>query len=345
MAENFDGLTNKLPELKLDSKQAQGFLSFFKTLSDDPRAVRLFDRRDYYTAHGENATFVAKTYYHTTAMRQLCMEHLVNIGSVEDILFSNSDMQDSPVVVALSPNYRENGCTIELGFVDRIKRVLRMAEFLDDSHFTNVESALVALGCKGCLLPIESGKSTENRMFWIRSRILAGLLKGPIEPVRDLVSRFELAPGALGALLSYAELLADGSNYENYTLIDVEEINSRLDIVQAFVEDTVLRQDLRQHLKRISDIERLSTVCRSSELVCNILYLEPLELWTDNEHLNKFIGVVEASVDLDQLENWKYMISPSYDSTLANQKEQQESLENQIHKLHRQTADDLDLYR
>jgi len=72
-------------------------------------------------------------------------------------------------------------------------------------------------------------------------------------------------------------------------------------------------------------------------------YLEPLHLWTDDEHLNKFIGLVEASVDLDQLENREYMISPSYDSTLANLKEQRELLESQIHNLHRQTADDLDL--
>lgn len=72
-------------------------------------------------------------------------------------------------------------------------------------------------------------------------------------------------------------------------------------------------------------------------------YLEPLQLWTDDEHLNKFIGLVEASVDLDQLENREYMISPSYDSTLANLKEQRELLESQIHNLHRQTADDLDL--
>ena len=41
-------------------------------------------------------------------------------------------------------------------------------------------------------------------------------------------------------------------------LLDVNEINSRLDLVQAFVEDPALRQELRQHLKRISDIERLT---------------------------------------------------------------------------------------
>ncbi|XP_057760535.1 DNA mismatch repair protein MSH2 [Arachis stenosperma] len=502
MVEAFDdNSNNKLPELKLDTKQAQGFLSFFKTLPNDSRAIRFFDRRDYYTAHGENATFIAKTYYHTTTVlrqlgsgsdplssvsvsrtmfetiaRDLLLERtdhtlelyegsgsnwrLVksgtpgNIGSFEDVLFANSEMQDSPVVVALSLNFRENGCTVGLSFVDLTKRVLGMAEFLDDSHFTNVESALVALGCKECLLPSESGKSTENRMlcdaltkcgvmlterkkseFKTRDLVqdLGRLVKGSIEPVRDLVSGFEFAPGALGALLSYAELLADESNYGNFTLrrysldsymrldsaamralnvlesktdanknfslfglmnrtctagmgkrllhmwlkqplLNVNEINLRLDVVQAFVEDTVLRQDLRQHLRRISDIERLvhnlqkrraglahivklyqstirlpyikSALERYDGPFSSMMksrYLEPLELWTDDDHLNKFIGLVEASVDLDQLENREYMISSSYDPTLTKLKEQQESLENQIHKLHRQTADDLDL--
>ncbi|CAJ2634896.1 unnamed protein product [Trifolium pratense] len=501
MDENFDGFNNKLPELKLDSKQAQGFLSFFKTLPDDPRAIRFFDRRDYYTAHGENATLIAKKYYHTTtALRQLGSgsnalssvsvsrnmfetvardlllertDHTLevyegsgsnwrlvksgtpgNIGSFEEVLFANSEMQDSPVVVALSLNFRESGYTIGLGFVNLTKRLLGMAEFLDDSHFTNVESALVALGCKECLVPIERGKSIEYKMlcdvltkcgvmlterkkseFKTRDLVqdLGRLVKGSIEAVQDLVSGFEFAPGALGALLSYADLLADESNYENYTLrrynldsymrldsaamralnvlesktdanknfslfglmnrtctagmgkrllnmwlkqplVDVNEINSRLDVVQAFVEDTVLRQDLRQHLKRISDIERLvhnlqkrraglqhvvklyqssirlpyikSALDRYDGQFSSMMksrYLKDLELWTGADRLNKFIELVETAVDLDYLENGEYMISSSYDSALTELKEQQELLDSQIHDLHRQTAVDLDL--
>ncbi|EOY20928.1 MUTS isoform 1 [Theobroma cacao] len=500
MDENFDE-RNKLPELKLDAKQAQGFLSFFKTLPNDARAVRFFDRRDYYTAHGENATFIAKTYYRTTtALRQLGSgsdglssvtvsksmfetiardlllertDHTLelyegsgshlrlmksgspgNLGSFEDVLFANNEMQDTPVVVALLPNFRENGCTIGFSYVDLTKRVLGLAEFLDDSHFTNTESALVALGCKECLLPIESGKASECRTlndaltrcgvmvterkkteFKARDLVqdLGRLIKGSIEPVRDLVSGFEFAPAALGALLSYAELLADEGNYGNYSirrynlgsymrldsaamralnvlesrtdanknfslfglmnrtctagmgkrllhmwlkqpLLDVSEINSRLDLVQAFVEDTELRQALRQHLKRISDIERLMRniektraglqhvvkLYQSSIRIPYIKsalekydgqfsslirerYLDPFELFTDDDHLNKFISLVETSVDLDQLENGEYMISPSYDDALAALKNEQESLELQIHNLHKQTAIDLDL--
>ncbi|CAL5374356.1 unnamed protein product [Camellia sinensis] len=492
---------NKLPELKLDAKQAQGFLSFFKTLPRDPRAVRFFDRRDYYTAHSENATFIAKTYYHTTtALRQLGTgsdaissvsisknmfetiardlllertDHTLelyegsgsnwrlvksgspgNLGSFEEILFANNDMQDSPVIVSLTPNFRENGCTIGMGYVDLTKRVLGLAEFLDDSHFTNVESALIALGCKECLLPVDSAKSseckplhdalsrcgmmvTERKKTEFKGRDLVQdlgrLVKGSIEPVRDFVSGFEFAPGALGSLLSYAELLADESNYGSYSirqynldsymrldsaamralnvmesktdanknfslfgllnrtctagmgkrllhmwlkqpLLDVNEINSRLDLVQAFVEDTALRQDLRQHLKRISDMERLMRYLEKRRAVLQHIvklyqssirlpyiksalerydgqfsslikqrYLDPLEFLTDDDHLNKFIGLVEASVDLDQLDNGEYMISSSYDPKLSELRDEQESLEQKIHNLHKQTANDLDL--
>ncbi|KAF7838618.1 DNA mismatch repair protein MSH2 [Senna tora] len=321
-----------------------------------------------------------------------------NLGSFEDVLFANSEMQDSPVVVALAPNFRENGCTIGLGFVDLTKRVLGMAEFLDDSHFTNVESALVALGCKECLLPTESGKSSESRMlhdaltkcgvmlterkkseYKTRDLVqdLGRLVKGSIEPVRDLVSGFEVAPCALGALLSYAELLADESNYGNYTLqrynldsymrLDsaamrsLNVLESKTDANKNFslfglmnrtctagMGKRLLHMWLKQPL--LDSCIRLPYIKSALErydgefsLMMKKRYLEPLELWTDDDHLNKFIGLVEAAVDLDQLENGEYMISSNYDSTLSKLKEQQESLESQIHNLHRQTANDLDL--
>ncbi|KAK6925216.1 DNA mismatch repair protein MutS, core [Dillenia turbinata] len=183
--------------------------------------------------HDENATFIAKIYYHTTtALRQLGAgsdgisgvsvsgnmfetfvfdlllertDHIIkhyeasdsnwklvrsgtpgNLGSFEDVLFANNDVRDSHAIVALLPNFSANGCTIGLSFIDLTKRVLGLAEFLDDSHFTNVESAL---------------------------------LKQPLS--------------------------------------DVNEINRRLNLVQTFVEDTQLQPDLGLHLKGISDIERM----------------------------------------------------------------------------------------
>uniref|UniRef100_A0A0V0IWN6 DNA mismatch repair protein MSH2 n=1 Tax=Solanum chacoense TaxID=4108 RepID=A0A0V0IWN6_SOLCH len=157
-------------------------------------------------------------------------------------------------------------------------------------------------------------------------------------------------------------------------LLDVDEINCRLDLVQAFVEDAALRQDLRQHLKRISDIERLThNLERKRASLLHVVklyqsgiripyiksvlerydgqfaplirerYIDSLEKWSDDNHLNKFIALVETAVDLDQLENGEYMISSAYDSNLSALKDEQETLEQQIHNLHKQTGNDLDL--
>lgn len=63
----------------------------------------------------------------------------------------------------------------------------------------------------------------------------------------------------------------------------------------------------------------------------------------DEERLNKFIALVEVSVDLDQLENGEYMISPGYDPNLAALKNELTAIEQQINDLHKQAANDLDL--
>ncbi|KAF2670707.1 DNA mismatch repair protein [Microthyrium microscopicum] len=59
------------PELKVDDEL--GFIKAFKGLPTlEEGTIRLFDRSDYYTAHGENAVFIAKSVYKSTSVpRQL----------------------------------------------------------------------------------------------------------------------------------------------------------------------------------------------------------------------------------------------------------------------------------
>lgn len=48
------------PDLKVDDEV--GFIKFFRNLSaNDNETVRIFDRGDWYTAHGDDATFIART--------------------------------------------------------------------------------------------------------------------------------------------------------------------------------------------------------------------------------------------------------------------------------------------
>ncbi|RDL32552.1 DNA repair protein MutS, III [Venustampulla echinocandica] len=59
------------PELKVDDEV--GFIRFFKSLpTEGEDTIRIFDRGDWYTAHGDDASFIARTVYKTTSvLRQL----------------------------------------------------------------------------------------------------------------------------------------------------------------------------------------------------------------------------------------------------------------------------------
>ncbi|KAI5069125.1 hypothetical protein GOP47_0015426 [Adiantum capillus-veneris] len=502
MEEGMDSVAEaKLPELKLDAKQVRGFISFYGRLSEDEQVVRFFDRKDYYTAHGDNAVFIAKTYYRTlTALRQLGndsdalssvsisksmfetilrdllltrTDHTVElyegsgsnwsliktgtpgrIGSFEDVLFATSDMQDTPVVMAVQASIHENERLVGMAFVNLTKRSMGLTEFLDDDHYTNLESAMIALGCKECVIPQENTKSkdaerlkdvyarcnvllTEKKKNIFKSRDtdqdVGRLAKGSVEQLKDSIFASELAAGALSALLSYTDLLADDSNYGKYVLepysvntfmrldaaalralnvlegkadanknfslfglmnrtctagmgkrllnrwlkqplLDVAEINFRLDLVQAFVEDTALRQDLRQHLKRIPDMDRLirkidkrkatlqdivklyqasvrlpflkDILERYEGEIASLIherFLKSLKTWTGQDHLGKFEGLVEAAVDLEQIQAGEYIIAAGYDSNLQNLKSERDAVEDKIQKAHKNAADELDL--
>ncbi|XP_002982304.2 DNA mismatch repair protein MSH2 [Selaginella moellendorffii] len=492
----------KLPELKLDAKQAQGFIKFFRKLPEDPSVIRFFDRRDYFTAHGDNASLIARLYYRTTtALRQVgsgsdtlssvsiskSMFEVITrdvllekteynvelyegsggnwklaksatpgkLGSFEDVLFSSIDMHDTPVVMAVWTVARDQEQLVGIAFTDMTRRTLGTLEFLDDDQYTNLESALLALGCRECVLPAENAKSvdgrrlrdvlarcnvrlTEKKKAEFKSRDieqdLSRLIKSTsVEELRELVVKYEVASAALAALLAYTDIFADDSNHGKYRLqqysldrymrldaaalralhvleskndpnknstlfglmnrtstagmgkrllnrwlkqplLDVDEIKHRHDVVQMFVEDAELRESLKNCLKRVPDVERLTRKLERSRATLQDLvklyqvsvrlsvvkdaleryegefasaieerYVVPLREWTLAEHLGRYDALIESAIDLDQIKNGEYIISASYDSSLKTIKADRDAVEEEIREAHEQAANDLDL--
>ena len=80
------------------------------------------------------------------------------LGSFEEELYHNTDMADVPVVMAVFLQYVEGARTVGVAYCDATGRKLGACQFTDDEHFCTLETVLVQLGAKECVLPKVSGQ-------------------------------------------------------------------------------------------------------------------------------------------------------------------------------------------
>lgn len=155
-------------------------------------------------------------------------------------------------------------------------------------------------------------------------------------------------------------------------LVDKNRIEQRLNIVEAFFNNVVLRQTVQEELKKFPDFSRMAkkfqkqranlqdcvrvyqAVKRLPELVSgldnchddhrplvNELFMIPLLELVDD--FSKFLELVETTIDLEQVENHEFLIKPSFDEGLQ---ECRESLDELLEKIPREldkAASDLGL--
>ncbi|PHH74254.1 hypothetical protein CDD80_3205 [Ophiocordyceps camponoti-rufipedis] len=281
------------PELKLDDEG--GFIRFFKSLpAVAVDTIRIFDRGDWYTAHGKDAIFIAKTVYKTTSVvrhlgrndhtgldsvtmtvtvfRQFLREALFKLGKSIQIWESPSgrmnwkcvkqaspgnlqDVEDdlgghiesAPIIMAVKVTARasEARC-VGVCFADATVRELGVSEFLDNELYSNLESLLIQLGVRECLIQLD-GKAAKdggdpelNKLRQILDG--CGVAIGQ-RPAADFATRdieqdltrllkdeksaslllpqsdqLGLAMGSAAALVKYLGLLQDVSNFGQYRL-------------------------------------------------------------------------------------------------------------------------------
>jgi DNA mismatch repair protein MSH2 len=155
-------------------------------------------------------------------------------------------------------------------------------------------------------------------------------------------------------------------------LMSKTEITKRQQLVEAFVEDTELRQTMQEeHLRAIPDLYRLAKrfqrklanledVVRAYQVVIRLpgflgtlegvmdeKYREPLDeaytikLQEYASSLEKLAEMVETTVDLEALDNHEYIIKPEFDDGLRTIRKKLDKLKHEISNEHHLASKDL----
>ncbi|KAH6567900.1 hypothetical protein BASA62_005862 [Batrachochytrium salamandrivorans] len=195
-----------------------------------------------------------------------------NLQSVEDLLFVNAEVSSSPVILAVTVTTRGADKVIGVGYTDATTmRKLGVCEFVDNETFTNFESILVQLGVKECVVPDDSQNYDLKKIKEIVSRCdvvvterrrgdfsindihqdLGRLLENDL-PVSTL-PEMELtnALQCVAALIKYLGLLADESNFGEYTM-NKHDLSQYMRLDAAAVKALNLTATGRQKLAIIS---------------------------------------------------------------------------------------------
>ncbi|KAI2779983.1 muts domain V-domain-containing protein [Daldinia loculata] len=162
------------------------------------------------------------------------------------------------------------------------------------------------------------------------------------------------------------------SQWLKQPLMNKDEIEKRQQLVEAFVNDTELRQTMQEeHLKSVPDLYRLAKrfqrnkanledVVRAYQVVIRLpgflgtlegvmdeKYKDPLdEAYTNklrgfSDSLGKLADMVETTVDLDALDNHEFIIKPEFDDNLRIVRRKLDKLRSNMDNEFRKAADDL----
>ncbi|KAJ2753881.1 MSH2 protein [Coemansia pectinata] len=163
-----------------------------------------------------------------------------NLQQVEELLFANSEMVAVPLVMAVTFKVTVDQMQCGVAFVDPAQRSMGVCEFTDNDVFSNLESLVIQLGVRECLVEKETAMRhlehtklvgvlercgvvvTERARSQFASTDVEQDLGRLLELTAPVASLAELdlkgAIGALAAIIQYLNLLMDETNFGSYSL-------------------------------------------------------------------------------------------------------------------------------
>ncbi|KAI9307805.1 putative DNA mismatch repair protein MSH2 [Cunninghamella echinulata] len=176
----------------------------------------------------------------TTGWTLACKASPGNLQDVEDFLFLNSSMTISPIILAVKWQATSDQKMVGVSYADASVKEIGVAEFMDNELYSNLESLLIQLGVKECLLPADdSGKDYESiKIRGILDRCgivvtdrkkadfniknidqdLNRLLEGEVSVAALPEFDMKRAMEASACLIKYLSLLSDESNFKQFKL-------------------------------------------------------------------------------------------------------------------------------
>ncbi|KAK5661768.1 hypothetical protein OQA88_9869 [Cercophora sp. LCS_1] len=249
------------PELKVDDEH--GFIRFFKSLPDlGEDTIRIFDRGDWYTAHGENANFIARTVYKTTSVvRQLGKSDHTGLASVtmtmtvfRQFLREALFKLGKRIEIWASPNGRMNWKVVKQASPGNLQDV-------EDDIGGQFDGAPVIMAVK------ISTKATEARTVGVCFADASVRELGVSEFLdNDLYSNFEALLIQLGVKECLVQL-EKGEKEKDPELTKLKQIidNCGVAITERAGADFGIR-DIEQDLARLLKDERSTTMLPQTEL-------------------------------------------------------------------------------
>lgn len=254
-----------------------------------------------------------------------------NIEQVDDLIVGS--LETNIVLASLKFNFNGTGatnyCTIAVSFIDNTNYRIGLFDLLDNEVFSNLESCLIQLGIKECLIPdLRDNPTMENDLKKILSVIdrcscVASFVKASDFNGKDVesdlaklcgnelslsVSKFSAnALGACNVLLQYLNIMSDETNLGNFEIVehslsqfvklDASAIKA-LNVFPAGSQNTSATMSVGSSQKCTSLFQLLNK-CKTNAGVrlLNEWLKQPL---TDIEHINKRHDLVEFF--MDQLE-------------------------------------------